>query len=85
MGPIHTSRPQRHLENAFAVAEELGNNYVGTEHLLAAMWDEPEGIAAKALTAAGTTRADVIAAIDARVARGSQGRGGCTPQGLGSY
>lgn len=67
-------------KHAFAAAEELGHNYVGTEHLLAAMWGEAEGIAAKALTAAGLARADVIDAIDTRVPRGTQGRGGFTPR-----
>jgi len=67
-------------KHAFAAAEDLGHNYVGTEHLLAAMWGEPEGIAAKVLSAAGVTRDNVIAAIDARVARGTQGRGGFTPR-----
>src|SRR6266487_926312 len=66
--------------DAGAVSAELGNNYIGTEHLLAAMWAEPEGVAAKVLTAANVTREDVIAAIDARVERGQPGRGGFTPR-----
>lgn len=66
--------------HAFAAAEELGNNYVGTEHLLLAIWGEPEGIAAKALTSAGLTRDEVVEAIDARIPRGTQGRGGFTPR-----
>jgi len=66
--------------HAGAVSAELGHNFVGTEHLLAAMWAEPEGVAAKVLTAANVTRDDVIAAIDARVERGHRGRGGFTPR-----
>lgn len=67
-------------KHAFVAAEELGNNYVGTEHLLLALWGEPEGIAAKALVDAGLTRDKVAEAIDARVPRGTQGRGGFTPR-----
>jgi ATP-dependent Clp protease ATP-binding subunit ClpA len=67
-------------KHAFAAAEELGNNYVGTEHLLLAMWAESEGIAAKALVAGGFTRESVVAAIDALIPRGAQGRGGFTPR-----
>lgn len=67
-------------KHAFAVAEELGNNYVGTEHLLAAMWGEPDGIAGKALTAHEVTREQVIGAIDALVPRDTQGIGGFTPR-----
>lgn len=66
--------------HAFAASDELGNNYVGTEHLLLAMWGEPEGIAAKVLTHSGLTRDQAIAAIDALIPRGSQGRGGYTPR-----
>ncbi|HUR17168.1 MAG TPA: Clp protease N-terminal domain-containing protein [Candidatus Limnocylindrales bacterium] len=67
-------------KHAFAASEELGNNYVGTEHLLLAMWGEPEGLAALALVDAGLTRETVIEAIDARIPRGAQGRGGFTPR-----
>jgi hypothetical protein len=66
--------------HAPAVSAELGHNYVGTEHLLAAMWGEPDGVAARVLTAAGVSRADIIAAIDARVERGHRGNGGFTPR-----
>jgi Clp amino terminal domain, pathogenicity island component len=66
--------------HACAVASELGHNYIGTEHLLAGMWGEPEGIGTRALDATGLTRAAIVVAIDARVARGQQGRGGYTPR-----
>lgn len=66
--------------HAGEVSAELGHNYVGTEHLLAGMWGEPSGVAAKVLDAAGVSRDDVIAAIDARVERGHRGGGGFTPR-----
>lgn len=76
-----TDRARRVVSaHAAAVSDELGHNYTGTEHLLAAMWGEAEGIAAKVLVANGIKREDVIAAIDARVERGHQGRGGFTPR-----
>jgi ATP-dependent Clp protease ATP-binding subunit ClpA len=76
-----TPRARRVVEvHGPAVAAELGHNYIGTEHLLAGMWGEPEGIAARVLEAAGETRIAVIAAIDARVERGQQGQGGITPR-----
>ena len=44
-----TLRARRVLEHAETNANALGHNYVGTEHLLLALFDEPEGIAAKVL------------------------------------
>lgn len=76
-----TDRARRVVtDHAHAVAAELGHNYIGTEHLLAAMFGEPGGIAAKALTANGISREEVIAGIDERVERGQQGGGGFTPR-----
>ncbi|HZU71986.1 MAG TPA: Clp protease N-terminal domain-containing protein [Acidimicrobiales bacterium] len=62
------------------IASALGNNYVGTEHILAGLLDEVDGLAARALAASGVTRQQVIAGIDARVQRGQQGRSGLTPR-----
>lgn len=76
-----TDRARNVVEkHAAAVSSELGHNYIGTEHLLAAMWGEPDGVAAKALDDAGLTRDAVIAAVDQRVERGHQGLGGFTPR-----
>lgn len=49
----HTPRAARVLVGALYVALELGHNYIGTEHLLLALFREPEGIAAAFLTASG--------------------------------
>lgn len=76
-----TDRARKVVEtHATAVSQELDHNYIGTEHLLAAMWGEPEGIAAKALDDAGLTRDAVLVAIEQRVERGHQGLGGFTPR-----
>ena len=42
---------------------QLGHNYVGTEHLLLALFGDSEGLAAKILTDMGTTRDDVRARV----------------------
>src|SRR3954463_5098657 len=66
--------------HAQAVAAELGQNYVGTEHLLAGCWGEPDGIAAQVLGGLGVGREVIIAGIDARIPRGTQGGSGYTPR-----
>ncbi len=45
-----TPRLQRVLQFAVQEAQELGQNYVGTEHLLLGLLREPEGTAAKVLS-----------------------------------
>ncbi|HYK69462.1 MAG TPA: Clp protease N-terminal domain-containing protein [Streptosporangiaceae bacterium] len=44
------------LVNAVAVALEFGHNYVGTEHILLALYRDPDSLAARVLTAAGAER-----------------------------
>jgi hypothetical protein len=51
----HTPRAARVLVGALYVALEMGHNYIGTEHLLLALFREPEGIAARYLVANGVT------------------------------
>lgn len=48
-----TPRAKRVMELAFAEAEALGHNYIGTEHILLGLIHENEGIAAKVLIAMG--------------------------------
>jgi hypothetical protein len=63
----HTPRAARVLVGALYVSLELGHNYIGTEHLLLALFREPEGIAATYLVAQGATeevlRARLVAMI----------------------
>lgn len=51
------------LEDALLEALELGTNYIGTEHVLLALFHDPEALAARILTSMGCTeesaRADV--------------------------
>jgi hypothetical protein len=57
--PPLTPRAAATLERARTEATALGHNYVGTEHLLLALFGDPEGLAAKILTAGGVTHDDV--------------------------
>ena len=52
-----TPRAKRVLELAVEEARSLGHNYVGTEHLLLAVFDVPGCAAATALADAGLTKA----------------------------
>jgi ATP-dependent Clp protease ATP-binding subunit ClpC len=62
----YTSRAKKSLELAMIEARELGDTYVGTEHLLLGVLREETGIAAQALLASGVTpailRAEVVRA-----------------------
>ena len=58
-----TPRAKTVLRVANEEAKALGHNYVGTEHLLLALFADPEALAAKALKNAGVTRAAVEAKI----------------------
>jgi len=60
-----TPAAKRTIDFSVAEAKALGNNYIGTEHLLLGLLREDEGIAAKALTELGASieavRTEVIA------------------------
>jgi hypothetical protein len=57
--PPFTPRATACIERSVAEALQLGHNYVGTEHLLLAMFNDADGLAAKILTQLGTSREDV--------------------------
>jgi ATP-dependent Clp protease ATP-binding subunit ClpA len=44
------------LVNAVAVALEFGHNYIGTEHILLALYRDPDSLAARVLAGAGADR-----------------------------
>jgi len=54
-----TPRAKKVLELSLREALALGNNFIGTEHLLLAMLGEGEGVAAQVLTGLGTGHAQV--------------------------
>jgi ATP-dependent Clp protease ATP-binding subunit ClpB len=51
------------LDRAAKSAEELGDSYVSTEHLLLALFDVPGTTARELLSAAGVAREDLLAAL----------------------
>ena len=65
----------RHLlRDAVAVALELGHNYIGTEHLLLAMYRHHDSPAARILRSAGASEADITAWLKAALAGLSAGK-----------
>ncbi len=47
--PLRTPRATQCLGRALAEAMAMGHNYIGTEHLLLALFDDPDGLAARIL------------------------------------
>ena len=60
------------------MAAELGQNYVGSEHLLLGLLSVEDGIAARALTDAEVTNEDVLGKLEELI--GAQSGGGGVPQ-----
>jgi ATP-dependent Clp protease ATP-binding subunit ClpC len=54
--PPFTPRAAKVLGETFSAAGELGHNYVGTEHLLLALYRGQDGLAKTLLEEAGVTR-----------------------------
>jgi ATP-dependent Clp protease ATP-binding subunit ClpC len=78
-----TPRAKKVLELALEEAQNLGHNYIGTEHLLLGLIRENEGIAAQVLLNLGTkleeVREEVLELLGA-----DQGEGGSAAQGGGA-
>lgn len=66
--PVLTPRARSVLSAAIGEALGLGHNYIGTEHLLLAMYREPEGSAAMVLAGAGLARDAIRAEVVRRLA-----------------
>ena len=66
-----TLRAKQAFERAAAEAEALGQNYIGTEHLLLGILRQPDCGGARALTAAGLSLNDIYTDILAVVGAGS--------------
>jgi ATP-dependent Clp protease ATP-binding subunit ClpA len=58
-----TEDGRRALRDTLAVALELGHNYIGTEHMLLALYRNPGSLAARILAEAGTTEASALAQV----------------------
>jgi ATP-dependent Clp protease ATP-binding subunit ClpA len=65
--PPFSGPAKRALRDALAVALEFGHNYIGTEHLLLALYRNEDSLAARILTQAGaiesTARAHIVAML----------------------
>ena len=67
-----TERARRSIVLAQEEAQRLGNNYIGTEHLLLGIISEGESVAAKVLENLGVNLAKVRGEVEAIVGKGSQ-------------
>jgi Clp amino terminal domain, pathogenicity island component len=75
-----TPRARNVLSAAEPIARNLGHAYIGTEHLLLALYREPEGLAAQILVESDLPAEEAEAAVSQRTERG-----GSTPEGNLSF
>jgi len=66
-----TERARTVLARSQDEADRLGHGFVGTEHLLLALFETPDGLAARVLSEAGITRSMVELQILALIKRGT--------------
>ncbi len=74
-----TPRARNAVSDAELVAREWGHDYVGTEHLLLALYRDPYGLAALILIEMGLSEEQATAAIAQRVKRGGGAREATLP------
>jgi len=67
-----TPRAKKVLELSMEEANELGHNYIGTEHLLLGLVREENGVAVKVLRELGVEPGQVIRAVERTVGRGER-------------
>jgi ATP-dependent Clp protease ATP-binding subunit ClpC len=67
-----TERARRSIVLAQEEAQRLGNNYIGTEHILLGIISEGESLAAKVLETLGVNLSKVRSEVEAIVGRGGQ-------------
>ncbi|MBQ7921608.1 MAG: ATP-dependent Clp protease ATP-binding subunit [Clostridia bacterium] len=70
-----TPRTKKIIEASARVAMDMGHGYIGTEHLLCAMCDEPECFGVKIMTAQGTSPADIKRDIVSYFGKNSEEKG----------
>jgi ATP-dependent Clp protease ATP-binding subunit ClpC len=71
-----TPRTKRIIEMAFQVAAQLGQNYVGTEHLLAGLVAEGDNVALQILETMGIDRDRLYQALNQAIGSEEQGENG---------
>lgn len=65
--PVLTPRMERVMQRADGHARARGHDHIGTEHVLLALLDDPDGIASSIIARLGQTeaiRADLLAILD---------------------
>ena len=67
-----TPRARACVVAAQDAARHLGHNFIGTEHVLLAIYSEPDSIAAKALVEMGVTGEEVHTAVVEIIGRGNE-------------
>lgn len=76
---LFTPRARNAVSDAEVVAREWGHDYVGTEHLLLALYRDPHGVGTVVLTESGLSEDQVVEAVAQRVEPGSGSRDGKLP------
>ncbi len=76
---LFTPRARNAVSDAEAVAREWGHDYVGTEHLLLALYRDPNGLGAVVLVESGLGGDRAAEAVAQRVERGGGAREGRLP------
>ena len=82
-----TERARNVLSSSKSIAQELGHDYVGTEHLLLAQYSEPEGLGAQLLSESGLPARAARKAVLQAVPKGAgapDGRLAFTPTAIES-
>ena len=74
-----TERARSVLVGSEEEAQNLGHGFVGTEHLLLALFESPDGLAARVLGEAGITRSTAERQILTQIKRGSGSEEGKLP------
>jgi len=74
-----TDRARAVLAQSVEEAQGLGHGFVGTEHLLLALFEFPDGLAGQILAEAGITRTLVETEVLVQVNRGTQSKEGKLP------
>jgi ATP-dependent Clp protease ATP-binding subunit ClpC len=74
-----TDRARRVVVLAQQEARDLDHNYIGTEHILLALLDEGQGVAAKALTAMGISQDAARQRVEEVIGRGQGASPGHIP------
>jgi hypothetical protein len=69
---LFTVRARHALDRTLDVARGLQHNYVGTEHVLLALFDDEDALSRKVLDRLGVDRAAVEAAVLERIGRGAR-------------